>query len=92
MRQDIGWHDHKDHQTHILTARLSTDTALVEGLLGSRLGLLIQNFVTIAAGVTIAMIYCWQLTLVILACSPVVIFSNMVRPLKLPLIFHSNLT
>jgi ATP-binding cassette subfamily B (MDR/TAP) protein 1 len=78
LRHDIGWFDMKENGTHVLTARLASDAMLVEGLLGSRLGLTIQNVVTIVTGVSIAFIYSWKLTLVILACGPVLAFSNVV--------------
>lgn len=79
IRKDISWFDHPKHTTGALTAQLASDTTLVEGLLGTRMGILVQNFSTIGCGVVIAFIYQWKLTLVVLAVSPLVVFANFMQ-------------
>jgi len=76
LRKDIGWFDETKHSTGMLTSRLASDATLIEGLVGTRLGTTVQNLVTIITGLTIAFIYDWRLTLVVLATSPLVAFAN----------------
>ncbi|KAF2077589.1 hypothetical protein CYY_001130 [Polysphondylium violaceum] len=77
--QDIGWFDMPENSTGILTANLATDSTLVQGMTSQRLGLLVQNVVTCVAGLVIAFISGWKLTLVILACVPVIAFAGKVE-------------
>jgi len=77
--QDIGWFDMPENSTGILTANLATDSTLVQGMTSQRLGLLVQNIVTVVAGLVIAFISGWKLTLVILACVPVIAFAGKVE-------------
>ncbi|KAM9973614.1 hypothetical protein ACTFIW_010724 [Dictyostelium discoideum] len=79
MRQDIGWFDLTENSTGRLTANLATEATLVQGMTSQRLGLLIQNIVTIVAGLVIAFISGWKLTLVVLACVPVIGFAGKVE-------------
>jgi ATP-binding cassette subfamily B (MDR/TAP) protein 1 len=79
IRNDIGWFDDPKHSTGILTSRLASDTELIQGLLGTRLGLNVQNFTTIIAGLVIAFLYQWKLTLVVLALSPLIMFANFMQ-------------
>lgn len=49
---------------------MAQDATLVQGLLGPRLGLGVQNIVTIIIGLVIAFQAGWKLTLVILSVAP----------------------
>ncbi|KAN0050692.1 hypothetical protein ACTA71_003837 [Dictyostelium dimigraforme] len=79
MRQDIGWFDLSENSTGRLTANLATEATLVQGMTSQRLGLLIQNIITIVAGLVIAFVSGWKLTLVVLACVPVIGFAGKVE-------------
>jgi len=79
LRKDIGWFDAPDHASSILTARLAQDATYIEGLVGSRIGLTVQNFATLAAGLIIAFYYGWKLTLVVLASAPLVSFGGIME-------------
>ncbi|EFA76461.1 hypothetical protein PPL_10227 [Heterostelium album PN500] len=76
IRQDIGWFDLPENSTGVLTNNLATDATLVQGMTSQRLGLIIQNIVTIIAGLIIAFIAGWKLTLVILATVPIIAFAG----------------
>lgn len=76
MRQNIAWFDRKENATGTLTSRLASEATLVESTVGTRIGLTVQNIVSLIAGLTIAFIYGWKLSLVVLATSPLIGFAN----------------
>eukprot|EP01132_Coremiostelium_polycephalum_P002116 gene2116-2605_t len=76
MKQDIGWFDVSEHSTGRLTTHLASDASLVQGMTSQRLGVLIQNLVTVVGGLIIAFIAGWKLTLVIIACFPLVVITG----------------
>ncbi|XP_076826867.1 LOW QUALITY PROTEIN: ATP-dependent translocase ABCB1-like [Brachyhypopomus gauderio] len=79
VRQDIGWFDDSNNAVGILTTKLATDASLVKGAAGSRLGLVTHVICALAIAVIVALIYCWQLTLLILACVPFLIGANYIQ-------------
>ncbi|EGG19851.1 ABC transporter B family protein [Cavenderia fasciculata] len=79
IRQDVGWFDLPENATGILTNDLATEATHVQGMTSQRLGLLLQNLVTTIVGLIIAFVAGWKLTLVILACVPVIGFSAKVE-------------
>ncbi|KAM9968902.1 hypothetical protein ACTFIW_000305 [Dictyostelium discoideum] len=79
MRQDVGWFDLPDNSTGKLTSHLATDAALVQGMTSQRLGIVLQNILTMVGGLVIAFYSGWQLTLVIIACFPLVVITSKVQ-------------
>jgi ATP-binding cassette, subfamily B (MDR/TAP), member 1 len=69
MRQELEWYD--GERSGELTSRVSSDVDLVQAGIGDKLGSAIQFISTFAVGFVIAFIYSWQLTLIVLAVSPV---------------------
>lgn len=72
LHQSCSWFDDTKHSKGVLATRLATDADLVKGMLGQRLSLMMVICGTMGGGIAIAMIYCWQVGLVVLACFPVV--------------------
>ena len=70
LRQDIGFFDEESHTTGVLTTRLAEDANLVPGLTGPTFGGIIQAAGGLVAGMIIAFINCWQLSLVVLGTVP----------------------
>jgi len=70
MHQEIGYFDRVKNTTGAVTTRLSDDAHLVRGLAGERLGLLVQNGITVITGLVIALLADVRLTLVIMATVP----------------------
>ncbi|KYQ92143.1 ABC transporter B family protein [Tieghemostelium lacteum] len=79
MRQDIGWFDLPENSTGKLTAHLASDASLVQGMTSQRLGIMIQNLMTVLGGLIIAFISGWKLTLVIIACFPLVVITGKIQ-------------
>ncbi|KAK1795268.1 hypothetical protein P4O66_010446 [Electrophorus voltai] len=76
---DIGWFDDHNNAVGVLTTKLATDASLVKGAAGSRLGLATNTLCALGIAVIVAFIYCWQLTLLILACVPLLTGAHYVQ-------------
>jgi len=79
LRQNVGWFDSDKHSSGHLTSRLATDTTLMNGIYGERLGQLLRFASTLTAGMIVAFSASWQVTLVILAIFPLIFLSNVLR-------------
>lgn len=60
-------------------ARLSTDASSVRSLVGDILALIVQNAATITAGLLIAFVANWRLSLVVLVVSPAILAQGFVQ-------------
>jgi len=79
LRQDLSYFDAPEHNTGILCTYLATEASAIQGASGVRLGLMIQNSITIGAGVLIGFLFSWQLTLLIIAFLPLIIFGAVIQ-------------
>ncbi|KAI9224072.1 multidrug resistance protein 3 [Blastocladiella britannica] len=71
LRQNIGFFDEKKHGTGALTHHLSDESDRIQGATGVWAGQIVQLSVTLVTGMTIAFISSWKLTLIIIACVPI---------------------
>jgi len=76
MRQHVGFYDDETHKPGTLGSKLSGDVALVQATTGPKLGLAIQNNVSLLAGIIIAFSYSWRLTLVVIGTAPLMILTG----------------
>ncbi|XP_069816579.1 ATP-binding cassette sub-family B member 5 isoform X2 [Dendropsophus ebraccatus] len=79
LRQEISWFDDKNNNTGALTTRLSTEASQIQTATGSRLGLLAQNFSTMGLSIIIGFFYGWELALLILAMTPVLVVTGLLE-------------
>jgi ATP-binding cassette subfamily B (MDR/TAP) protein 1 len=79
LRQDVAYFDQAQHNTGALCTYLATEASAVQGASGVRLGIMIQNFITVGAGILIGFLFSWQLTLLIIAFLPLIIFGAMIQ-------------
>ncbi|OCT75763.1 hypothetical protein XELAEV_18030950mg [Xenopus laevis] len=79
LGQDIGFFDDHRNAVGVLLTRLATDASQIKGAAGSQLGLITMTVCTLLAAILIAFIHGWQLTLLILACIPFLIGTNIIR-------------
>jgi len=76
LRQEISYFDDKANSTGALCARLASDATQVKGGVGTQLGLTLQQLVNIAVSLGIAFYSGWELTLVILAYTPLLVLGG----------------
>ena len=79
LRQEIGWFDDARRSTGVLSTKLANDVARIEGITGSRLGMLAQLVATVVSGLVIAFTADWRLALVILATLPLMAVGGMMQ-------------
>ncbi len=75
LRQYIAYFDHTKHNTGELCTLLATEASAVQSASGVRFGFLFQNLVSLSVGIIIGFVFSWQLTLIILAFIPLMIFG-----------------
>eukprot|EP00794_Sanderia_malayensis_P017699 gene17699-19467_t len=76
LRQDIAFFDEPAHSTGALTARLATDASGVQGATSTRLATMVQVGVMGLTALTIAFVFEWRLTLLILGFVPLLMFGG----------------
>ncbi|XP_072535197.1 ATP-dependent translocase ABCB1-like [Salminus brasiliensis] len=79
LRQEISWFDDHNNAVGVLTTKLATDASLVKGAAGSRLGLATNTICALIIAMVIAFIHSWQLTLLILSCTPILTGANFIQ-------------
>lgn len=79
LRQDIAYFDQAHHNTGALCTYLATEATAVQGASGVRIGIIIQNIVTVGVGIIIGFVFSWQLTLLIIAFLPFIVFGAMIQ-------------
>jgi ATP-binding cassette, subfamily B (MDR/TAP), member 1 len=77
LRQDIAFYDAT--QSGMLISRLSADIMLVQAGCSDKLATAIQYAAQILGGVVVAFIYGWKMTLVMVACSPVIALAGAIH-------------
>ncbi|TMW61765.1 hypothetical protein Poli38472_010828 [Pythium oligandrum] len=79
-RQNIAFFDEQKHATGALTADLSTNATKVANVSGESLGRVVQAVSTLAVAVVIAFVTgSWELTLVMFAIFPLLIFGEHIQ-------------
>ena len=76
LRMHIGWHDDPNNNPATLATTLSTDTLAVNSLTSTAVGATFQMSSSFITGMVVAFIGSWQVTLVGLALSPIMIISG----------------
>ena len=61
MRRSMGWFDFPEHSTGELTSRLEEDAEAVSNVTGWQFGQRVLLISSLAIGITIAMIFSWQI-------------------------------
>ncbi|XP_048881308.1 ATP-dependent translocase ABCB1 isoform X2 [Brienomyrus brachyistius] len=79
MGQEIGWFDDSRNAVGVLTTKLATDTSLVKGVAGSRLGLVTNTICALTIAIVVAFIFCWHFTLLVLVCMPFLSGANFIQ-------------
>nr|CCA17464.1 hypothetical protein OsI_03383 [Albugo laibachii Nc14] len=79
LQQEIGWFDAEENKSGALISRLATDTATLQAMTSDTLNQVLVSIASIGLGITISFFYSWQMTLVVLATMPILIFSSLIQ-------------
>lgn len=72
VNMEMEWFDCPENSSGAVGARLSADASKVRGLVGDALQLVVQNSATLIAGLVIAFVSNWELSLIVLALIPLI--------------------
>jgi ATP-binding cassette subfamily B (MDR/TAP) protein 1 len=75
LQKNIGWFDDRDNGPSVLTSAIASDTALINGVSTESLGPMIEAFFSLVGGIAIAFYFCWEMSLVCMAVSPILIIG-----------------
>ncbi|XP_006902171.1 PREDICTED: bile salt export pump-like isoform X1 [Elephantulus edwardii] len=76
LGQNIGWFDDLRNSPGALTTRLATDASHVQGAAGAQIGVIVNSFTNVTVAMTIAFLFSWKLSLVILCFFPFLALSG----------------
>jgi len=79
LRMPVSWFDDPKNNAGSLTAKLSSDCNIVNGLATSFIAIAIQNIASLLDGITIAFIFEWRISLVALGLIPFIILGGVVQ-------------
>ncbi|TCD62992.1 GTPase-activating protein [Steccherinum ochraceum] len=79
LRQDVEYFDKDENSTGQLTSALSDNPQKINGLAGITLGAIIQAVSTLIGGSILGLIFVWQLGLVGIACTPLLVSTGYIR-------------
>ncbi|GLD97150.1 hypothetical protein PINS_up005833 [Pythium insidiosum] len=79
LHQEIGWFDLDENTSGALVARLATDSATLQAMTSDTLNRGLVNFTSMAIAFAIAFYYSWEMTLVLLATTPILIAASFVQ-------------
>ena len=79
IKNPIAWFDLPENSPGALGSKLAKDASLINSLTSSVIGLNIQAVSSFIAGMIIAFIASWQLTLISLAVSPLMVIAGMMQ-------------
>ena len=79
LRQDIEFFDKEENNTGQLTSTLSDNPQKINGLAGITLGAIVQSVSTLIIGSVIGLAFNWQVGLVGIACTPVLVSAGYIR-------------
>ena len=74
MRQEIGWYD--KHQSGALSTQIAESLPKIQDAMGDKVASGIMFVAMFFAGIIVALVYDWRLTLVIISVSPLVVIAG----------------
>ena len=72
---EIGWFDEDKNSSAAICAKLATEANKVRSLVGDRVSLLLQAFVTASLAFILALVITWRLAIVMITAQPLIIGS-----------------
>ncbi|TMW59305.1 hypothetical protein Poli38472_004374 [Pythium oligandrum] len=79
LRQDISWFDLDQNAAGSLVTHLATDSAILQGMTSDMLNQRLVTVASLAIGFGITFYSSWQMTLLMIATAPVVLFATYIQ-------------
>jgi ATP-binding cassette subfamily B (MDR/TAP) protein 1 len=79
LRMPLKWFDEPKNNPGTLSARLAVDANLINGLTSTTVGIAVMSLGAFIGGLIISFYFAWELTLVSLAVSPLLMYSGKVQ-------------
>ena len=76
LSKHIGWFDKKEHSPGQLASILATEVQTLNGVSTESVGIMAEAFVGLVTGITLGLIYQWQVALVAIAVTPLIIIGR----------------
>ncbi|WCJ29141.1 ABC transporter B family member 2 [Euphorbia peplus] len=76
LKNEIGWFDDMNNTSSMLASRLEADATLLRSMVVDRSTILLHNVGLVATSLIIAFLLNWRLTLVVIACYPLIISGH----------------
>ncbi|KAL9678380.1 hypothetical protein QQ045_016224 [Rhodiola kirilowii] len=72
---EVGWFDRDENMSAAVSTRLVGETNAVRALIGDRISLLLQVFVTASLSYALTLVLSWRIAIVMIVIQPVIIIS-----------------
>jgi ATP-binding cassette, subfamily B (MDR/TAP), member 11 len=79
LRLPMSYYDRKENTPGIISTKLATEAYQIHNVLTGLIAVICLNSTAVACALAIALVHCWQIGLVSLACSPFLILSSFVH-------------
>ncbi|KAL3832923.1 hypothetical protein ACJIZ3_007659 [Penstemon smallii] len=79
INMEVGWFDKPENSSGVIGARLSGDASMIRVLVGDSLAVFVQEMSSAIVGLAIAFEASWQLSLIVLAMIPLIVFNGYVK-------------
>jgi ABC-type multidrug transport system fused ATPase/permease subunit len=79
LSQEVAWFDQVENSVGVLSTRLSTEAAAVQGASGVTIGFLLLNIGNLGIGLALSFAYSWTITLLVLGFMPFIIISGILQ-------------
>lgn len=76
LRKNIGWHDDRDNSSGVMTATLSSDVQLLNGVSSDGIAVAVEAGTALLFGVSFAFYWSWPMALVCIGTIPVIMIGG----------------
>jgi len=75
LRKNIGWHDNRENSSGVMTATLSSDVQLLNGVSSDGIAVMLESAVALLFGVAFALYWSWPMALCCIGIIPIIMTS-----------------
>lgn len=79
LHRSLHWHESEGRTPGTLVAYISADAIAMSGMTGTVLGIAFSVIVSLISGIVLAHVVAWKISLVLMACVPVLFMSGFLR-------------